>query len=183
MEVIDAIHTRRTIRAYRPELVDHALLEKALWAAVQAPTPPVSGTSSWKICVIEGIERLARYGARAKQYANEHRPAGQRWEWTEKDDFKVFWNAPAAVLFCSKAGNPESPFDCCRAAQTFLLAAHGLGLGTCWVGAPVPWLASPGVAAELGIPGGYQASAVVLVGHAAEEPPGQPRPPPEVLWC
>lgn len=45
------------------------------------------------------------------------------------------------------------------------------------------WLTSPGVAAEVGIPADYEASAVVLVGYAAEQPTGQPRPRPEVLWC
>ena len=149
MDVIEAIHGRRTIRAYRLDAVDRHLLEQVLWAAVQAPTPPVSGQSPWTICVIEGAERLATYGARAKKYANENQPTGQRWEWTERPDFKVFWNAQIVVLFCSRTSNPESPFDCCRPAQNMLIAAHSLGLGTCWVGAPIPWLISAGVAEEV----------------------------------
>ncbi len=183
MDVFEAIHRRRTIRAYLPEPVARDVLEHVLWAAVQAPTPPVSGPSPWKICVIEGAERVAAYGARAKAYAYDHQPAGQRWEWTERPDFKVFWNAPAVVLFCGRSGNPESPFDCCRAAQNMLIAAHGAGLGTCWVGAPIPWLTSPGVADEVGIPAGYEASVAVLVGYGAEQPAGQPRPRPEIVWC
>lgn len=182
MDALAAIHGRRTIRKYRPEKVDHQLLERVLWAAVQAPTPPVSGASAWKICVLEGTQRLAEYGARAKQYAFEHQPEGQRWSWTERPDFKVFWNAPAVVLFCAKASNPEAPFDCCRAAQNMLIAAHAVGLGTCWVGAPLPWLASPGVTEELGLPAGYPVSVAVLVGYPDEQPVGEPRPEPEVLW-
>ena len=65
MDVIEAIHRRRTIRAYRPEPVARDLLRQALWAAVQAPTPPISGNAPWTLCVIEGAERdnalLARY--------------------------------------------------------------------------------------------------------------------------
>ena len=49
MEAIEAIHSRRTIRVYRPEPVDRALLKQVLWATVQAPTPPVSGPAPWKI--------------------------------------------------------------------------------------------------------------------------------------
>jgi nitroreductase len=133
--------------------------------------------------VIAGVERLATYGARAKQYAFEHQPPNQRWGWTERPDFKVFWNAPTAVLFCAKATNPEAPYDCCRAAQNMLIAAHALGLGTCWVGAPIPWLTSTGVAEELGIPDGYLASAAILLGHAAEKPVGEPRPHPQIRYC
>lgn len=183
MEAIHAIHARRTIRVYRPDPVDRRLLTQVLWAAVQAPTPPVSGPAPWKLCVIEGAERLAAYGVRAKQYAREHQSPGQRLTWTDRADFKVFWSAPTAVLFCGKTNNPEAPFDCCRAAQNMLIAAHALGLGTCWVGAPIPWLTSSGVAEELGIPEGFHASAVVLVGCPAEQPVGKPRPEPEVLWC
>lgn len=183
MEAIQAIHSRRTIRVFRADPVERSLLRQVLWAAVQAPTPPVSGHFPWKLCVIEGAERLQEYGARAKQYAREHQPPGQHWSWAERPDFKVFWNAPAVVLFYAKSTNPEAPHDCCRAAQNMLIAAHALGLGTCWVGAPIPWLTSPGVNEELGIAAGYHACVAVLVGYAAEQPVGEPRAEPEVLWC
>lgn len=183
MEALDSIHTRRTIRVYRDQPVDRSLLQQVLWAAVQAPTPPLSGATSWKLCVIEGRERLAEFGSRAKKYAYEHQPPGQRWGWTERPDFKVFWNAPAVVIFCARTSNPEAPFDCCRAAQNMLIAAHAVDLGTCWVGAPIPWLLSPGVPEELTLPSGFHASVAVLVGHPAEQPAGEPRAMPEIHWC
>ncbi len=183
MDALTAIHTRRTIRAYTGQPLARSVLQQLLHAAVQAPTPPVSGASPWQLCVIEGAARLATYGHRAKQYAFEHQPEGQRWEWASRPGFEVFWNAPAVVLFCARSGNPEAPFDCCRAAQNLLIAAHALGLGSCWVGAPLPWLASPGVHEEFGLPAGHSVAAAVLVGYPAEAPVGQPRPPPQVMWC
>ncbi|HQR15972.1 MAG TPA: nitroreductase family protein [Nitrospira sp.] len=183
MDVLEAIHSRRSIRKYRAQNVDRGLMEELLYAAVQAPTPPASGTTPWALCVVEGIERVAAYGARAKQYAHDHQPAGRPWTWTERPDFKVFWDAPALVLFCAQTGKPETPYDCCRAAQNFMLAAHARSLGTCWVGAPLPWLHSPGVAEEIGIPEGFEAVAAIVVGHPAEKPPGSPRPKPKVVWC
>lgn len=183
MDVLEAIHTRRSIRRYRPDPIDRALLEEPLYAAVQAPTPPASGATPWALCVIEGIERLARYGARARQFARDHQPEGHPWAWTEQPDFKVFWDAPALVLFCAQRGNPEAPFDCCRAAQNFMLAAHARSLGTCWVGAPLPWLNDPGAAEELGLPDAFEPVVAIIVGHPAEQPPGSPRPRPTVFWC
>ena len=182
MDVIEAIHSRRSIRAYRPDPVDRALLEELLYAAVQAPTPPPSGASPWALCVIEGVERLASLGVRAKQYAHDHQPDSRAWTWTERPDFKVFWDAPALVLFCARTENPETPFDCCRAAQNFMLAAHARSLGSCWVGAPLPWLHSPGVAEELGLPVGYEPVVAIIVGHPAEQPLGSPRPRPSIAW-
>ena len=183
MDVIAAIHSRRSIRRYWPDPVDRALLEELLYAAVQAPTPPVSGPAPWALCVIEGVERIAGYGHRAKQYASEHPPEGRPWAWAERPDFKVFWDAPSLVLFCARKGNPETPFDCCRAAQNLMLAAHARSLGSCWVGAPLPWLHSPGIAEELGLPAGFDPVVAVVIGRAAETPPGEPRPRPAVTWC
>ena len=182
MNVLEAIHSRRSIRKYRPDPVDRALLEELLYAAVQAPTPPPSGERPWALHVIEGIECLASFGARAKQYAHDHQPAGRPWTWADRPDFKVFWDAPVLVLFCAQIGNPETPFDCCRAAQNFILAAHARSLGSCWVGAPMPWLHSPGVAQELGLSAGYDPATAVVVGYPAEQPLGSPRPRPAITW-
>lgn len=183
MDVFEAVHGRRSIRRYRPDPVPRALVEELLHAAVQAPTPPVSGDSPWALCVVEGVARLASYGERAKQYAFEHQPAPHAWAWSERPDFKVFWDAPCLVLFCARKGNPETPFDCCRAAQNLLLAAHARSLGSCWVGAPLPWLASPGVAADLGLPAGFDPVVAVVLGYPAEQPTGSPRAVPEIRWC
>jgi len=132
--------------------------------------------------VIEGAERLAVYGERAKAYARDHMPAGAGWTWVERPGFKVFWNAPAVVLLCARRGNPEAPFDCCRAAQNLQLAAHARGLGTCWVGAPMPWLGSAGIAEEPGLPAGFDPSVALLLGHPAEQPVGEPRAQPAIHW-
>lgn len=182
MDVFEAIHSRRSIRKYRPDPVDRAALQSLLFAAVQAPTPPVSGATPWALCVIEGRDRLAGYGARAKQFARDQAPEAGPSTWAERPDFEVFWGAPAVVLFCARSGNPETPFDCCRAAQNFMLAAHARALGTCWVGAPLPWLHSPGVAQELGLPPGFEPVAAIAVGHPAEQPSGNPRPAPAITW-
>lgn len=75
MGVMTAIHIRRSIRAYRPEPLPRALMEDLLWAAVQAPTPPISGDAPWALCVIEGVQRIADLGARAKRYVSTSRRA------------------------------------------------------------------------------------------------------------
>jgi nitroreductase len=183
MDAIEAIHGRRSIRAYRPEVPERALIEDVIWDAVQAPTPPVSGETPWVFCVIEGAERIAGYGARAKEYARHHQPHGRRQSWADNPDFKVFWNAPALVVIGSQTGNAEAVFDCCRAGQNLMLAAHARGLGSCWVGAPMPWLTSPGVAAEIGLPTRFDPAAAIVLGYPAETPAGNPRPRPVIHWC
>lgn len=62
-------------------------------------------------------------------------------------------------------------------------AAPMRSLGICWVGAPLPWLHSPGVAQELGLPEGFEPVVAVVLGHPDEQPLGSPRPRPHVTWC
>ena len=39
MDVIEAIHSRRSIRAYTDEPVERAVIEDLIWDAAQAPPP------------------------------------------------------------------------------------------------------------------------------------------------
>ena len=183
MNTLEAIHGRRSIRAYRNSSVERAVLEQVVWAAAQAPKPPVSGEKPWVFCIFEGIEAIDDLGARAKQYAHDSQPTGRPWAWAGQSDFRVFWGAPALLLICARSGNPETPYDCCRAGQNAMLAACHLGIGSCWVGAPMPWLRSAGVADALGVPAGFEPQVAIVLGHAAESPPSPLQPLPAIEWC
>lgn len=183
MNIIEAIHGRRSIRAYRDEPLPRSLVEDLVWAAVQAPTPALSDDTPLAVAVIEGRERLAAYGTRAQDHARATQSAPLARRWAERSDFEVFWGAPVAVMFCARAGDRETPFDCCRAGQNLVLVAHARGLGSCWVGAPLPWLSSTGVADELGLQAGFDPVVVVVLGHPNESPRGRPRPRPSISWC
>lgn len=183
MDVIEAMYSWRTIRAYRREPVPRDVLEDLLWHAVQVSTAPAA-QPPWALCVLEGSAQIEDYGRRALDFARANRPPGAPgWTWTERSDFRVFWGAPAVVVICARSGDAETPFDCCRAGQNLALAAHARGLGTCWVGAPLAWLRSPGVAAELGIPEEFEPTVAMLVGHPADRPPPRPRTRPQIVWC
>jgi nitroreductase len=182
MDVLDAIRSWRSVRSYRPDPISRALVAEILWDSVRVSTPP-SDHEPWSLCVLEGVEELERYGIEALEYARElHSPDEPGWGWTDRAGFKVFWNAPVAVIFCARRGSAHAPFDCCRAAQNFALASHAQGLGTCWVGAPLPWLQTPSVCARFGIPAGFDPTVVMLLGYPAEMPEQKSRPRPEVIW-
>ena len=176
MEAIEAIHTRRSIRAYTSEPVERGLIEDLIWDAAQAP-PPFAGQVPWTFNVIQGAGRIAAYGERAKQYARDNRPDVPSAAWADREDFKAFWNAPAVVII---SGPVE---DCCRAGQTLLIAAHARGLGACWVGAPMMWLRTPQAKAELGIPPDLTPISAICLGYPAAEPEPRERAHPRVIWA
>jgi nitroreductase len=173
MDVIEAIRSRRSIRDYKPDPVPHDLIGDVISDAAQAP-PPFAGQVPWTFTVLEGLERIAELGARAKAYAREHRPDSGAW--TEREDFKVFWNAPVVVVI---SGPVE---DCCRAGQLLLLSAHARGLGACWVGAPMLWLRTAEAKAEVGIPAELTPGSAICLGYAAAVPEPRERPQAKVIW-
>jgi nitroreductase len=175
MEIIEAIHSRRSIRAYTAHTVDRDLIETLIGDAAQAP-PPFAGQVPWTFNVIRGAERIAEYGARALQYARDHRPEGATGTWRDRPDFDVFWGAPVVVII---SGPVE---DCVRAGLLLTLAAHARGLGACWVGSPMQWLQTPDARAEIGIPEGLNPVAVICLGHPASTPAAPDPVRPTIIW-
>jgi nitroreductase len=117
MEVEEAIRTRRTHKAYRPEPVDRAVLEEILDLARWAPNHNL--TNPWRLRVVgpQALERL-------KEAAGP--------ESASKLD-----RAPTLVVVsCALTGDPvqheEDLHATACAAYIVLLAAHGRGLATYW---------------------------------------------------
>src|SRR2546428_10096662 len=103
MDTVTAIHTRRSIRDYEKRAVAREIIAEILWDAAQAPTTPVSGPFLFH--VIEGVARIADLGERAKQYARAHRADDAGYAWADRSDFKVFLDAPVAIVISGHAAN------------------------------------------------------------------------------
>jgi len=100
MDTIEDIHQRRSIRDYTARDVPHETVEAILFDAAQAPTPPISGKAPFVFVVIAGAGRIAEYGNLALSYARAHRKAGPAYDWVDRPDFSVFFNAPVAIVIC-----------------------------------------------------------------------------------
>jgi nitroreductase len=117
MEVQEAIRTRRTHKAYRPEPVDRKLLEEILELARWAPNHNL--TNPWRFRVIGPRSR-----ERLKQAAGP-------------ESAKKLDRAPTLVVCsCALTGDPvqdeEDLHAAACAAYIVLLAGHAHGLATYW---------------------------------------------------
>lgn len=184
MHTVDAIHSRRSIRAYQPRPVDRHVIEEIVWDAAQAPTPPISGAEPFTFIVIDGAERVALYGVQALAYARENRPPGPGYDWLDRDDFSIFFDAPAVIVICAAAEEPgQAGQDCNRAGQNLMLSAQARGLGSCWVGSALLWLRDPLTRAKLAIPETHTPYAAFTLGYPRGTPAGHPRDRPPTLWA
>ncbi len=66
MDLNEAIHSRRSVRAYKDEPLTRETVDKLIRAAVQAPS--ASNRQPWAFVVIQGNERLQGLSERAKQH-------------------------------------------------------------------------------------------------------------------
>jgi nitroreductase len=177
MDVIEAIYKRRSVRSYEPKPVERDLIESLILDAAQAPPPRRDQSPPWVFNVVEGVRRIAAYGARAMDYARNHHPDEPGWDWLERPGFKIFWDAPALIIISGPVG------DCCRAGQNLILSAHARGLGTCWVGSPMLWLNTAEAKDELGIPASLVPVAVLCLGYPAAIPEAVIRERPSIIWA
>jgi nitroreductase len=183
MDTIAAIYGRRSIRDYEPRLVPRSLIEAIVRDAAQVPTPPVSGAVPFVFIVVEGFERVAQHGSAALTFAKEHRKPDPSYDWVEKPGFLVFFNAPTAVVICGFNDiYGQAIQDCTRAGQNLMLSAHARGLGTCWVGSPMPWLRDPATRATLRVPADYTPHAAFALGYPASVPGANSREIPKIVW-
>ena len=191
MELFEAIHSRRSIRRYRPEPVPQGLIVRLLEAACWAPS--AHNRQPWRFTVIadaEVKERLARaMGARLR--ADLERD-GLPPEVIEKDVARSYvriTGAPVVILVAltladmdvypdprrSQAEWTMAVQSVAMAVQNLLLAAHAEGLGACWMCAPL--FCPDAVKAALDLPEDWQPQALITLGYPAEVPKEKGRAP------
>lgn len=188
MELMDAIYHRRAIREFTDEAIGRDTIEKLIEAAIQAPS--AMNLQPWAFVVVRDRAALARMSRQAKAHLlktiAKGSPLDRFRESLADPGFDIFYGAPALVAICARPvdGEPvvHETGDCGLAAQNLMLAAHGMGLGTCWIGLSQPWLDTPDGKAELGIPGTYTVVAPLILGQPKSFPPSHGRKKAEVFW-
>ena len=184
MNLMDALYTRRSVRAYSDRPVPSETLDALIQAAVQAPTG--MNLQPWAFGIIQGVDRLRAYSDRTKAYLLEHLdllPGMEQY----RDNFanpeaNLFYGAPALICIFAKPGGITPDFDCAMAAQNLMLAALDQGLGTCWIGFFAFLLNQPEVKRELGVPEDYRALAPIILGYPLQTPQPLEKDEPEVIF-
>jgi len=186
-EVIKAILNRRSVRNYQNTEVSDEDIKKLINAGIHAPS--ALALQPWQFVVIKDrklmdeisdfvkpiiIENLkkSKTGGMTKKYL----------EMTGEKDFSIFYNALHLLLILGKNDVLYSDIDCSLCAQNFMLAAHSLGIGTCWIGSAKIVEGNPDLLSELKVPDGWHIVAPIIFGIKAEEPDTPPKNEPEITW-
>lgn len=158
MDAIEVLKTRRSVRKYEARAVPRELLSQIVDCARLAAT--ARNDQPWEFVVVTSEEARAHL-ASLTDYGKHIATAGA-----------------CVVVFCRDTKYFVE--DGSAATQNLLLAAHALGLGTCWIAGDKKAYAKP-VAEYLGVPDGYRLVSLVAVGFPAESPQRSKRSLSEVL--
>ena len=160
--VIKALKERRSIRAYKPEQITDEELKTVLEAGTWAPT--ARGLQDpWIVAVQkpELLQRICRMNAEV---------------WGRDTD--PFYGAPTYVLVFGSEDSKNAVPDGALVLGNMMLAAHAIGLGSCWINREREMFATDegkALMAELGLPEGLIGIGALALGFPAA-PPRDPKP-------
>jgi nitroreductase len=147
MEAIEALQSRRSVRAYTEQPVERKIIEEIVDCARLAPT--AMNDQPWDFVVVTEKAALASIPPMLGHA-------------------EYIANAAFTVLVLARQ-TQYAVEDCCAATENLLIAAAAHGLGSCWV-AGTQQAYAPAVAKTFGAPVDRQLIAIVCFGYPAETP-------------
>jgi coenzyme F420-0:L-glutamate ligase/coenzyme F420-1:gamma-L-glutamate ligase len=195
--VLEAIRARRSLRRYEEKPVARELIEIVLEAGLWSPS--AHNRQPWRFVVLQDFEikeRLAlAMGARLRaDLERDLLPEDVILKETSRS-YERLTKAPVLIVLCLTMAQMDVYKDEKRhhnelvmaiqsvamAGQNILLAAHDLGLGACWICAP---LFCPDVVIEtLDLPNDWHAQGIITLGYPAQERTKEREPlETRVLW-
>ncbi|HEC81395.1 MAG TPA: nitroreductase family protein [Thermoplasmatales archaeon] len=177
--VINAIKNRRSIRSFEEKKVDKEVIEEIIQAGRYAPS--AQNRQPWRFIVITNKKMINELFLLIKKEIKKllkHRfiKSFSIKELREEDTVKflyavafsekdvIFYNAPVLIFILTenRLFNDES---CACCAENMMLAAHAMGLGSCWIGFASILGLNKETKERIGIPEGYHISAALVFGY------------------
>ena len=162
-QALNLLLTRRSVRSYLPKPVPQELLSQILEVGTYAPSE--MGRQSAIILAVTDPDirdRLSALNAAVMGRGGD-----------------PFYGAPAVLTVLADRTIPTYVYDGSLVMQNLMLAAHALGLGSCWIHRAKEVFDMPQgreLLASLGIRGDYEGIGNCILGYPATDAPlPQPR--------
>jgi nitroreductase len=155
-EVIKAMVERRSIREYKPDMVPQEKIDEIIKAGLYA----ASGMDFQPAIIIEVTDRKLR-----DRLSEMNREIGSFPEGSDP-----FYGAPVVLIVLAEKDKPNRVYDGSLVIGNMMLAAHSLGLGSCWIHrAKEEFETEEGkqILKDLGVEGDYEGIGHCIIGYPA----------------
>lgn len=157
-ETLKTMLSRRSIRAFLPEAVPQPLLDEIINAGLYAP----SGMGRQGTVILAVTDKALR---------DELMQMNAKIMGREGTD--PFYGAPCVLVVLADRSAPTYLYDGALTMGNLMLAAHALGLGSCWIHRAKEEFDSPRgkeILKQSGIAGDYEGIGHCIIGYAAQTP-------------
>jgi nitroreductase len=186
-EVFDAIRRRRSVRSYDKKSIPRDILSAVIDAGNEAPS--AMNSQPWRFVVVEegaARKKLLRAALpQAKKITELVKDVDpERYEMIKKQFAElpdpVYYSAPA-VVFVIGSGR-YAAHSCPLACENMMLAAHSLGMGSCWVGFGAMVTEDQEARSLLDLKEDESIFGPILFGYPKGETQRPPKKEPKVKW-
>lgn len=159
-QVLEQMKNRRSVRKYKPDMVPQEVLDQIIEAGLYA----ASGRGEQCAIIIQVTNKELR-----DEISRMNCEIGG-WE----KGFDPFYGAPAVLIVLARKDWPTHVYDGSLVMGNLMLAAHELGVGSCWIHrAKEEFEAQWGkdLLKSLGIEGEYEGIGHCILGYADGDAP------------
>lgn len=158
--VLEQMKSRRSIRKYKPDSVPQEVLDQIIEAGLYA----ASGKGQQSAIIVQVTDKSMR-----DEISRRNCEIGG-WE----PGFDPFYGAPAMLIVLAKKDWPTHVYDGSLVMGNLMLAAHELGVGSCWIHRAkeefeTQW--GKDLLVSLGVEGEYEGIGHCALGYAGESAP------------
>ncbi|MCD7899878.1 MAG: nitroreductase family protein [Bacteroides sp.] len=129
-EVLKAIRDRRSVRSYTDSQIPEEDLKLILEAATYAPNG--MHLETWHFTAIQKQETLVELNRLVKKAFGKSDDKHLQ-ERANNENYNFYYHAPTFIIVSNDSGHWWAGMDCAVALENIFLAAHSLGIGSCWI--------------------------------------------------
>ena len=171
-KAIQALKERRSVRKYKADMVPKELIEEIMETGLYA----ANGMGQQQPIVIAVTNRSLRDELSKLNCRIGGWPEG----------FDPFYGAPVVLIVLAPKAWPQRVYDGSLMMGQLMMAAHAVGLGSCWIHrAKEEFELEEGkeILKKLGIEGEYEGIGHCIVGYPDQIPVAAPRKAERIFYC
>ncbi len=174
-DTVGSILKRRSVRRYRPEQFPQVELDTVVEAGLHAAS--ARNTQPWHLTVLRGAGVIDGLTKEVKA-ATARMPENRYKELVGKDAYTVNFGAPTFIIVAIGPESVAPEADAALVLGNMFVAAHSLGIGSCWINQLNMLNDEPAFRAhltKLGVLEGYRVHGCACFGYPESAPAAPPR--------